>query len=223
MEEPHERLQRARRDAGFDDATAAARRFHWNKNTYRSHENGERGLRPKVAAKYAAAFKVSASWLLTGEGSRQPAGIPIRGHVGADGRPDVVVFNADSSCIEYETPASFSVRPGIAALEVRGSSMENTTKEGGRIYYDEKDIRTGALALKSLWGLPCICWLLDGRVLFKELDEGKRLGYSYLHSPNERIMKDEMVVRAAPVVLVAPPTTSAPASLERSSEGDEVR
>ena len=71
MSEPFERLRQARLKAGFSDTTAATTAFGWNVNTYRSHENGIRGLRPAAAARYAKAFKVSAAWLLTGEGSLQ--------------------------------------------------------------------------------------------------------------------------------------------------------
>lgn len=72
LDEPEERLQWARKRAGFETATDAARRFHWNENTYRSHENGARGINKKAAAKYARAFKVPVEWLLYGEGSMNP-------------------------------------------------------------------------------------------------------------------------------------------------------
>ena len=73
MEEPHDRLAIARRNAGFENATEAARAFAWNENTYRSHENGERGLRLAIAERYARAFDASAAWLLTGEGASDAA------------------------------------------------------------------------------------------------------------------------------------------------------
>ena len=71
LDEPHERLKWARERAGFDDASAAARRFGWNENTYRSHENGARGLR-LAAPEYAKCFKVTVGWLLVGEGALTP-------------------------------------------------------------------------------------------------------------------------------------------------------
>jgi SOS-response transcriptional repressor LexA len=73
MEEPFERLQRARLKAGYESATDAARAFGWNEITYRAHENGGRGLKPKVAEQYAKAFKVSPGWLLTGEDAKAPS------------------------------------------------------------------------------------------------------------------------------------------------------
>jgi PAS domain S-box-containing protein len=60
--------------AGFDTAAEAARHFGWGQSSYIGHENGTRGIRPRVANKYAAAFGVSLGWLLTGEGTPDPTG-----------------------------------------------------------------------------------------------------------------------------------------------------
>ena len=70
MSDASDRLQNARTGAGFKTASDAARYHGWNENTYRSHENGERGLKARVASKYAKAFKVDYSWLLLGEGEK---------------------------------------------------------------------------------------------------------------------------------------------------------
>lgn len=74
MTTPEGRLEWAREHAGFSDATAAARRFHWNENTYRSHENGNRGISKKAATKYAKALKIAggAGWILYGEPVENP-------------------------------------------------------------------------------------------------------------------------------------------------------
>lgn len=64
------RLRQAREAAGFPSAAAAARAIGAKEITYTSHENGQRGLRPGPAARYARKFKVSAAWLLTGQGPR---------------------------------------------------------------------------------------------------------------------------------------------------------
>ncbi len=66
--ERFQRLQRARREAGFDNASEAARRFGWNENNYRSHENGQRGFKPDSAEKYADAFGVRPEWLYFDKG-----------------------------------------------------------------------------------------------------------------------------------------------------------
>ena len=70
--EPHDRLRQAREAAGYDSPIEASRRFGWSEHTYKSHENGIRGIRPAQAHKYAKAFKVSAGWILTGEGIKPP-------------------------------------------------------------------------------------------------------------------------------------------------------
>ena len=66
MKEMHERLSYARSRAGFKKATEAARYYGWNENTYRSHENGQRGFKLLDAEKYAKAFGVSPGWLFLG-------------------------------------------------------------------------------------------------------------------------------------------------------------
>jgi SOS-response transcriptional repressor LexA len=68
MDDPRSklRLQEARSLAGFKTPTEAARAFPHliNQNTIISHENGNRPISKKAAAKYAQAFKVSPGWIL---------------------------------------------------------------------------------------------------------------------------------------------------------------
>ena len=60
----HQRLREARERAGFTTPKAASEYFGWNENTYKSNENGARGISKKEAPKYAKAFHVSAGWIL---------------------------------------------------------------------------------------------------------------------------------------------------------------
>lgn len=93
MAEVHERLTRARLNAGYETAAAAARALGVKEQTYYSHENGNSGLRPKVAEQYARKFKVSLEWLLTGRGEMsavgalpyedEVAGLPLLGTIQA--------------------------------------------------------------------------------------------------------------------------------------------
>lgn len=62
-----DRLRIARENAGFNSARSAALAIGVNPSTYGAHENGQNNFKPKDAEFYAAAFKVSAAWLLTGE------------------------------------------------------------------------------------------------------------------------------------------------------------
>lgn len=67
LKTPHERLVRARIDAGFKEAKEAAAAHGWKYQTYKSHESGGRRYKVETAEDYARAFGVSAGWLLTGE------------------------------------------------------------------------------------------------------------------------------------------------------------
>jgi SOS-response transcriptional repressor LexA len=73
MQERHERLRQIRRLRGFEKQAEAADAFGWNRNTYKSHENGVRPLTIEAAEQYAAAFRVSLGWLLSGEGTYDSA------------------------------------------------------------------------------------------------------------------------------------------------------
>lgn len=65
--EPAQRLEQARIARGFKTARQATEFFGWSYVTYTQHESGERGIM-RAVEKYAKAYRVSAGWLLTGEG-----------------------------------------------------------------------------------------------------------------------------------------------------------
>jgi len=64
----HERLKRARMEAGHRTASHAIRRFGWKGSTYRAHENRQNQFDPETAKIYGCAYGVNPAWLLTGEG-----------------------------------------------------------------------------------------------------------------------------------------------------------
>lgn len=70
MTDPATKLRQLRIAAGFESAAAAARRYGWPLNTYKSHENGMRPISKKAAVKYANAYKVLAGWLLYDSGPK---------------------------------------------------------------------------------------------------------------------------------------------------------
>jgi SOS-response transcriptional repressor LexA len=70
MKEASDRLRQLRIKRGFSTATDAAKAFGWNEHTYKSHENGIRGIKTEAARKYATAFGSSAAYILTGSSGR---------------------------------------------------------------------------------------------------------------------------------------------------------
>lgn len=99
-ETPGDRLRKARIAAGYAEAVDAARAFGWNEHTYKSHENGARGIKLHVARKYAQRLKTSAAHILTGmepastDGEPRLINVPVVGVAAAglfrdiDWRPD---------------------------------------------------------------------------------------------------------------------------------------
>ena len=55
---PHDELIAARIRKGYRTASDAARNEGWVEETYRSHENGTRGLKWEIARKYGRAYGV---------------------------------------------------------------------------------------------------------------------------------------------------------------------
>lgn len=72
MPNPADRLRALRIKRGFSTARDAAKAFGWSEHTYKSHENGLRGIRPDAAKKYASAYGSTAGYILgIGNGSEQ--------------------------------------------------------------------------------------------------------------------------------------------------------
>jgi len=78
MEEPKDRLKRARAAAGYESPTEAANAVREiNKNTLISHENGNRPISRQAAEKYGEIFGVKAGWILFGEKGEAGASVPL--------------------------------------------------------------------------------------------------------------------------------------------------
>jgi|SRR5687768_545624 len=67
--ELNERLQAARKAAGYETASDAARSLGVPYPTYAGHENGSSGFRANTGAVYARKFGVSFEWLMRGTGN----------------------------------------------------------------------------------------------------------------------------------------------------------
>ena len=120
MTEINDRLQYVRKKAGFESATEAAESYGWNVNTYRSHENGARGLRFEALSRYARAFNASVTWLLTGAGAETDTfAVRIAGSV----KDRCIVENAEQERVQTDIFIGFSVPRNALALLVETDSL----------------------------------------------------------------------------------------------------
>ena len=187
------RLKEARIRAGFGDATAAARRFGWTAPTYLAHENGSRGFSVERATEYGRAFKVSASWLLTGEGSPPDLTIRLSGYVGAGAMIYLADATGDFSAVEeIEIPGSAFKE--YAAFKVRGDSLYPAYRDGEIIFARKAGGPPGDHVNRE-----CVVRTEDGRTYLKTLILGSAGDRFTLLSFNAPPLPDQRVVWAAPV------------------------
>jgi SOS-response transcriptional repressor LexA len=141
MEEPKDRLAKARLGAGYANPTEAANAIRSiNKNTLISHENGNRAISRKAAENYARLFDVQAGWLLYGENAPAAIGeyeIPVVSMVSAGQlkRQDAVTPAEVEKWIRLsDLPAGDWI-----ALTVDGTSMDRIAPEGSTLIVNRSD------------------------------------------------------------------------------------
>ena len=203
MEDPSNRLQKARQKAGYENAVDAARAYGWGESTYISHENGTRGLKPPVAAKYARAFRTSPEYILYGEsGKRSPAKeperrmVPLVGYVGAGATAH---FFGDQGTLG-EVPAPEGSSEETVAVEIRGDSL-GALFDRWLVFYDNVQRPVTADQIGKL----CVVGLLDGRILIKKIQRSRaRQGLFHLLSNTEAPILDVEIEWAAKVLNMVP-------------------
>jgi phage repressor protein C with HTH and peptisase S24 domain len=171
--EPHERLAQARAHAKFPSARSAAIAHGWPESTYRSHENGTRGLSLQDAEKYGNAFGVSGRWIFYGDGrielmvgKNKPLSnvgrrtdtvrysttrLPVFGRAmgGAEGQ----LIMGDQAVDTVECPPMLDGVPNAYALYVVGDSMEPRYRAGEVVYiHPGKPARRGDYVVVQIKG-----------------------------------------------------------------------
>lgn len=154
MKEPGDRLRELRVKKGYATTADAAAAFGWNENTYKSHENGERGIRPDVARKYAAAFGSTMNYILSGESAALPAiqqvaSVPLVGVVSAG------VFRDSNWTPDDDTVVPAVLRKGIQvvkqyAVRVDGPSVNRRIPDGMYAICAEFDSFPGGAPMGAL-------------------------------------------------------------------------
>ncbi|WP_420133976.1 S24 family peptidase [Rhodopseudomonas sp.] len=204
MPEPHERLQKARREAGYEDAAAAAEALGIPQPTYFAHENGSRGI-SRSARRYADFFRVSLEWLLTGKGQPrrsladeqrgQPRTVHLVGYVGAGA--ETHFFQHDAPLDEVIAPEGAS--EATVAVEIRGESL-GTFFDRWLVFYD--DVRRPVTT--DMIGKLCVVGLQDGRILIKKIQRSRTRGLFHLLSQTEAPILDASLEWAAKVKSMVP-------------------
>lgn len=177
MSDQHERLILARKSAGYIRQADAIRAFGWNRNTYKSNENGNGVYSFDQAKAYARAFRVRAEWLYDGSGamkSERSTGIPIVGSVaaGAEG------FFENDADIPHDFIDAY-IPDASGALLVKGDSMFPRFKDGdkiivGRRFDDPMECVNSEVFVQ----------VKGGQKLLKKLQKGSEVGKWNLVSVN---------------------------------------
>ncbi|MCG6203670.1 XRE family transcriptional regulator [Rhodopseudomonas sp. HC1] len=202
MKEPFERLQQARKEAGFADAADAAEALGIPLPTYFAHENGSRGL-SRSGKRYADFFKVSLDWLVGGKGPARPKQaraepanvVPLVGYVGAGA--ETHFFGEDGQLDEVNAPDGSS--DSTVAVEIRGDSL-GTFFDRWLVFYD--DVRRPVTT--DLINKLCVVGLDDGRILIKKLQKSRTKGHFHLLSQTEPPIFDARIEWAAKVKHLVP-------------------
>lgn len=202
MTGPHDRLRRARIEAGFETAAAARERFGWAVGTYPHNENGNASFSYKRAKEYAHAYGVRVEWLMDGIGPMRDGEEPmcrIIGAVGADPGGEVIQTTGQPALDMVPPPPGGS--GDEVALEVRGHSMRGFADDGALVYISDQ--RTPPTP--DMFNQVVLVETEDGRVLLKRLRRGSHSEVYDLESINGPPLEDQRLVWAAHVVAVIPP------------------
>lgn len=179
MSTQHERLRRARIEAGYKRATDAIKKFNFPGPAYKGNENGNAVYGYEAAKRYGKAFGVVPAWLYDDDyrGPMRPGGdpaedgIPILGTVSAGGE-SYTLWDYEPGVVNERLPI---VMAGAEmALPIKGDSMFPRFKEGeyaiaGSISLSPKDwigrdvvaqVADGRVVLKQLWRCPTGRWTL---------------------------------------------------------------
>lgn len=194
-----ERLREARRAAGLS-VDQVAQRAGYSASGVRAIENGQNGLRPDAAEKFAPVLGVTTAWLLTGDGDRDATPlVRIIGRVGADTEGTVIHATGQEGYDMAPVPPGGS-RDSVA-LEVVGHSMRAIAEDGSLIYFeDQRNPPT-----PDMLGYYVIAELEDGRVLFKRLLRGSRPDVYMLESQIGPPIEDVRIRWAAEPTAIIPP------------------
>lgn len=155
-EKASDRLRKLREAKGYEGPAEAARAFGWNEHTYKSHENGVRGVRLPAAQKYAKAFGSTPSYILTGDiGAPSLPALSEVGIVSVLGEAAAGMFRSGNWTPDDDAEIPALPRKGIPAskqyaLRVDGPSVNKRIPDGMYAICAQFDAYPGGATMGSL-------------------------------------------------------------------------
>ena len=186
MDTQAERLQHARREAGYHSASKAAEAMGVPTPTYLAHENGGKGL-SRAGERYAQFFHVSLAWLLAGQGEMTggSSSIPLMGLVGAGSTVEPIGDTVAASIGNISLPDA----EHLGALKVRGESQYPRYMDGEIVLYDRRPRTPGELRNRY-----AVVDCADGRRVIKKIHRGRRAAAWNLWSHNAHEEEDVDII-----------------------------
>ena len=196
--EPRPRLIAAR-ERRYASPAEAAEAMGVVELTYRSHENGARGL-GRSAERYARFFGVSLDWLVSGKGSM--SGAPTVRIIGRVGAGAVVGFDADAEEISAGESVEMPSEWDAQAFVVEGDSMRPRFMPGEVLIFEKHPALEAALV-----GQYCLVQIKSDEAprLIKVLRAGRGANRWRLESHNADPIEDVELIGAWRWVALLPP------------------
>lgn len=140
MDTPGSRLRLIREQRGYETAEEAALAHGWNKNTYHSHENSNRGIPPDAAIRYSKVFRFSLDWLYKGNNQNNVMGLDATPHVAFKLVPRLLwnfleIFGSLDKAMEQATeyaslPKTLKILMPAFSMTITDDSMKNSNAPG---------------------------------------------------------------------------------------------
>lgn len=193
------RLRWAREAANFKTMEEAIQRFNFVGQTYRGHENGNRGISNRKILTYSKAFNVRSEWLLSGEGNPKDlaARVRISGVIREFGTVDDIASPlrlAEGGAREDAEPPP--ILGDYLAYRVDGDHNYPA-------FFNSDIVYTSAYGPpENSIGRQCVAVLSDGTKRICILGRGSEIGLFLLMSINASPISDAPVIEAAPVIWI---------------------
>ena len=189
MIDRHERLKRARIEAGYQKATEAADARQWNVNTYRSNENGSAPFSYASAERFAKAFGVNPRWLYFGTGPMKAtpeSDDSMELIIAGDVRAEAEAVFIDESDIQDDPDYLRIKLANRLVMRIRGDSMSPRYMPG------EKLIFGPAISPAELVNTEVMAQVHKGPRVVKILRKGSKGGLwtLYSHNPAHQPIED---------------------------------